>query len=143
MSSSKRSRRHFTTEQKVAILKRHMVDKVAVSDLCNELGLQPSVFYQWQRQALEKLAGAFSTPAADGPSKREKELVARTKELEAKLAKKDNVIAEVAAELVATKKASTGTSTSPISFSAVRSITCARSSMAPAVPSYIGRSASR
>ena len=104
MSSSKRSRRHFTTEQKVAILKRHMVDKVPVSDLCDELGLQPSVFYQWQRQALENLAGAFSTPATDGPSKREKELAARTKELEAKLAKKDNVIAEVTAELVATKK---------------------------------------
>jgi transposase-like protein len=105
MSDTKRSRRHFATEQKVAILKRHMVDKVPVSDLCNELGLQPSVFYQWQRQALENLAGAFSTPEDDGPSKREKELVAKTKELEAKLAKKDNVIAEVAAELVATKKA--------------------------------------
>jgi transposase-like protein len=47
MSSSKRSCRHFTTEQKVAILKRHMVDKVRVSDLCNEENLQPSVFYQW------------------------------------------------------------------------------------------------
>jgi hypothetical protein len=81
-----------------------MVDKVPVSDLCNEENLQPSVFYTWQRQALENLAGAFSTPAADGPSKREKELVAKTKELEAKLAKKDNVIAEVTAELVATKK---------------------------------------
>ena len=104
MSNSKRSRRHFTTEQKVAILKRHMVDKVPVSDLCNELGLQPSVFYQWQRQALENLAGAFSTAADDGPSKRERELLAKTKELEAKLAKKDNVIAEVTAELVATKK---------------------------------------
>lgn len=104
MSSSQRSRRHFTTEQKVAILKRHMVDKIPVSDLCNELGLQPSVFYQWQKQALENLAGAFSTPTANGPSKRERELVAKTKELEAKLAKKDHVIAEVAAELVATKK---------------------------------------
>jgi transposase-like protein len=104
MSSSKRSRRHFTTEQKVATLKRHMVDKVPVSDLCNELELQPSVFYQWQRQAFENLAGAFSTPADDGPSKRERELLAKTKELEAKLAKKDHVIAEVTAELVATKK---------------------------------------
>jgi hypothetical protein len=37
------------------------------------------------------------------PSKREKELAAKTKELEAKL-KKDHVIAEVTAELVATKK---------------------------------------
>jgi transposase-like protein len=100
MSSSRRSRRHFTTEQKVAILERHMVDKVPVSDLCNELGLQPSVFYQWQRQALENLAGTFSTPAADGPSKREKELVAKTKELEAKLAKKDNVIAAQAAQFL-------------------------------------------
>ena len=106
MSNSKRTRRQYTPEQKVAILKRHMVDKVPVSDLCNELGLQPSVFYQWQRQAFENLAGAFSTPAADGPSKREKELVAKTKELEAKLAKKDNVIAEVTAELVKTKKRS-------------------------------------
>ncbi len=50
MSSSKRSYRKFTTEQKVAILRRHMVDKVPVSELCNELGLQPSVFYQWQKQ---------------------------------------------------------------------------------------------
>ena len=47
MSNSKRSRRHFTTEQNVAFLKRHLIDKVFVSDLCNEEELQPSVFYQW------------------------------------------------------------------------------------------------
>ena len=104
MSDPKRSRRHFTTEQKVALLKRHLVDKVPVSDLCNEEELQPSLFYTWQRQLFENLAAAFTTPASEGPSKREKELVAKTKELEVKLAKKDHVIAEVAAELVATKK---------------------------------------
>jgi hypothetical protein len=38
-----RSRPHFTIEQKVAILRRHMVDKVPVSDLCDELELQPKV----------------------------------------------------------------------------------------------------
>jgi transposase len=104
MSDSKRSRRHFTTEQKVALLKRHLVDKVPVSDLCDEEELQPSVFYQWQRQLFENMAGAFTTPADEGPSKREKELVAKTKELEAKLAKKDNVIAEISAEYVQLKK---------------------------------------
>jgi transposase len=104
MSDSKRSRRHFTTEQKVALLKRHLVDKVPVSDLCDKEELQPSVFYQWQRQLFENLAGAFATPASEGPSKREKELVAKTKELEAKLAKKDNVIAEISAEYVQLKK---------------------------------------
>jgi hypothetical protein len=50
------------------------------------------------------MAGAFTTPASDGPSKREKELVAKTKELEAKLAKKDNVIAEISAEYVQPKE---------------------------------------
>lgn len=104
MSDPKRSRRHFTTEQKVALLKRHLIDKVPVSDLCDEEELQPSVFYQWQRQLFENLAGAFATPASEGPSKREKELVAKTKELEAKLAKKDNVIAEISAEYVQLKK---------------------------------------
>jgi transposase len=104
MSDPKRSRRHFTTEQKVALLKRHLIDKVPVSDLCNEEELQPSVFYQWQRQLFENLAGAFTTSASEGPSKREKELVAKTKELEAKLAKKDNVIAEISAEYVQLKK---------------------------------------
>jgi transposase len=105
MSNSKRSRRQFTTEQKVAILKRHMVDKVPVSDLCNELGLQPSVFYTWQRQALENLAGAFSTPtSSNGPSKREKEQAHELAHLKARLAKKDEVIAEISAEYVQLKK---------------------------------------
>ena len=81
-------RRHFSGPDKVAILKRHLLEKVPVSDLCNELELQPSVFYQWQRQAFENLAAAFGTPAtASGASKREKELATRAKELEAKLAK--------------------------------------------------------
>ena len=104
MSDSKRSRRQFTTEQKVALLQRHLVDKEPVSKICDENDLQPSVFYQWLRQAVGNLGAALGPPASDAPSKREKELVAKTKELEAKLAKKDNVIAEVTAELVATKK---------------------------------------
>jgi transposase-like protein len=40
-------RRKYTTEQKVAILRRHLVDKVPISQLCEEYKLQPSVLYQW------------------------------------------------------------------------------------------------
>jgi transposase-like protein len=57
--SKKRDRWKFTTEQKAAILRRHLVDKVPVSDLCDEYHLQPSVFYTWQRQCLENLAVAL------------------------------------------------------------------------------------
>jgi transposase len=47
MSDSKRSRRQFTNEQKVALLQRHLVDKEPVSKICDENELQPSVLYQW------------------------------------------------------------------------------------------------
>jgi transposase-like protein len=40
--SSKRSRRSSTSEQKAAILRRHLTDKVPVSDLCDEYNLQPA-----------------------------------------------------------------------------------------------------
>lgn len=104
MSNSNRSRRHFTAEQKVALLRRHLVDKEPVSKICDDEKLQPSTFYQWLRQAFDNIGAALGPPASAEPSKREKELVAKTRELEAKLVKKDNVIAEVTAELVATKK---------------------------------------
>jgi transposase-like protein len=79
MSNSWRSRRHHTTEQKVTLLKRRPVDKVPVSDLCNEEDLQPSLFYTWQRQLyvahnLERASRETSRDRAclngrcDGPS---------------------------------------------------------------------------
>jgi transposase-like protein len=103
--ASKRVRRQFSTEQKVAILRRHLVDKVAVSDLCDEYKLQPSVLYQWQRQLFENLAGAFEGPSAGGKvSQRERHLAQKVEHLEAKLARKDSVIAEISAEYVQLKK---------------------------------------
>jgi Transposase len=45
----RKERKHFTPEEKVAILRRHLVDKVPVSELCEELGLRPTMFYRWQK----------------------------------------------------------------------------------------------
>jgi transposase len=104
MSKSQRSRRHFTTEQKVAILKKHMADKVPVSELCNQANLKPTVFYQWQRQALENLAGAITPASNNAANKCEKQLMAEVERLKARLAKKDSVIAEISAEYVQLKK---------------------------------------
>jgi len=101
---SKRSRRMHTMEQKVAILRRHLVDKVPASDLCNEYQLRPSVFYQWLKQAMENLGAALGPQTPSGPDRREKELAAKVEQLEAKVAKKDGVIAEISAEYVQLKK---------------------------------------
>ena len=57
----RKERKHFTPEEKVAILRRHLVDKVPVSELCEELGLRPTVFYRWQKELFENGAGAFQS----------------------------------------------------------------------------------
>lgn len=100
---SKRTRRRHSSEQKAALLKRHHLDKVPVSDLCNENKLQPSVFYDWQRQLFAH-AGTVFEGSKQGASSREKELEARVAQLEQKLAKKDAVIAEISEEYVKLKK---------------------------------------
>jgi transposase-like protein len=40
-------------EEKVAILRRHLLDKEPISKLCDELGLQPTVSYRWQKEFFE------------------------------------------------------------------------------------------
>ena len=100
---SKRTRRSHSSDQKAALLKRHLVDKVAISDLCNENGIQPSLFYYWQRQLFENAGKALNANSKRAPS-REQELEAKIAQLEAKLAKKDSVIAHISEEHVKLKK---------------------------------------
>ena len=101
---SKRSRRSYSVEQKAAILRRHLVDKVPVSDLCDEYKIQPSVFYGWQKQLMDNLPSAVEHVGGRKKRSREAALERRIAQLEAKLAKKDNVIAEISEEYVALKK---------------------------------------
>jgi transposase-like protein len=54
-----KQRRHFTGAEKVAILKRHLVDKVPISDLCDELGLYPNQVYGWLKEFFENGHFAF------------------------------------------------------------------------------------
>ena len=99
-------RRKYTTEQKVAILRRHLADKVPVSDLCEEYKIQPSVLYEWQKTVFENMGAAFLSSGNDQAARqREKrELAAKVDVLETRLANKDAVIAEISAEYVALKK---------------------------------------
>ena len=61
------------------------------------------LFYTWQRQLFENAATIFDGPKT-GASAREQELQARIAQLEAKLVKKDAVIAEISEEYVKLKK---------------------------------------
>ena len=50
-----KTRRHFSGPEKVAILKRHLLDKTPVSNLCDEFGIAPNLFYRWQKVALRQV----------------------------------------------------------------------------------------
>ena len=97
-------RRHFGGDQKAAILKRYLVEKVSISDLCDEYGIQPNQVYQWQQALFENAATVFQQ--AGGRARAEaaasEEKVAR---LEAKLHEKNEVIAELMEANVRAKKA--------------------------------------
>ena len=101
---AKRKRRSFSIEQKAAILRRHLVDRVPVSDLCDEYKLQPSLFYSWRNTLFDNLEVALDNKADARVNKREKALNQQIESLESKLVRKNDVIAEISEEYVKLKK---------------------------------------
>jgi transposase-like protein len=47
----KKQRKQYAPEEKVAILRRHFLEKEPISKLCDEVGLQPTVFYACRRSS--------------------------------------------------------------------------------------------
>jgi len=99
----KRTRKLFTASEKMTLLRRHLVDKVAVSTICDEAQLQPTVFYRWLKQLFENGAAALerSSTALERPDLKAKRRIAQ---LEDRLRTKDFVLAELMEEHVALKK---------------------------------------
>ena len=52
----KKKRKNYTPQEKVVILKKHLIDRIPVSDLCDQYHLQPTVFYSWQKRFFENAA---------------------------------------------------------------------------------------
>src|SRR6202046_5535497 len=98
----RKERKQYTAEEKVAILRRHLLDQVPVSELCEEHGLQPTVFYRWQKEFFEN--GAAASKAKERPARQVEEKQKRIEFLEKKVQTKDEVLAELMAEHVALKK---------------------------------------
>ncbi len=66
----KKQRKHYTPEEKVAILRWHLLEQVPISELCDKQGLQPTVFYRWQKEFFENGAAAFQPKARPNHSRR-------------------------------------------------------------------------
>ena len=98
-----RQRRNFSGSEKMTILREYLIDKVPISAVCDKHGLQPAMFYQWQKKLFEEGATVFEQPR--GKSSRQQAAEARKIEaLEAKVTEKNEVLAELMGEHVALKK---------------------------------------
>ena|SRR5271165_795527 len=98
-----RQRRHFTPEQKVALLRLHLLEKKPVSDLCEEHHLSVTLFYLWQKQFFENGAAAFANPGKRLQALQDaKDRKIAT--LEEKLQRKHEVLSELMEEHVGLKK---------------------------------------
>jgi transposase len=98
-----RQRRHFTPEQKVAILRLHLVEKVPVSDVCEQNGITVSHFYHWQKLFFENGHVVFT----HGDKRRKNDAGAKDRTIAAlqeKLQRKHEVLSELLEEHVQLKK---------------------------------------
>jgi transposase-like protein len=98
-----RSRKLYQPSEKVAIVRRHLIDGVQISDLCDEYGLQPTQYYQWQKQLFENGELAFQRKRQDRHEQNRYEK--KIGQLEGKIQEKNEVIAELLEEHVQLKKA--------------------------------------
>ena len=96
------TRRRFSGTEKVAILKRHLIDKVPVSNLCDELDLYPNQFYAWLKELFENGHTAFDNGRRAKAVEDAKDR--KIEQLEAKLQRKNEVLAEVMEEHTLLKK---------------------------------------
>ena len=97
---SKRIRKRFTSQEKVAILRLHLLEGTPVSDLCDKHGISPSMFYRRQKDFFENGAVAFKPRARRATDGKDRKIAL----LEQKLQRKHEVLSELMEEYVKLKK---------------------------------------
>ena len=75
-----KKRKNYTAEEKITILKKHLLEKMPVSDLCDQHGLHPTVFHRWMKEFFENAALAF-----------QKQKDTQTKQLEKKVSQLEGI----------------------------------------------------
>ena len=100
-ANEENQRRQFSPEQKIKILRQHLLEKTPISEVCEKHQITPTQFYQWQKTLFENGPAAFARTSGRRPHNSAEERVAK---LEDKLKRKDEVIAEIMAEYIGLKK---------------------------------------
>jgi transposase len=95
----KRERRHWSAEEKIKLLRRHLIEKIPISKICEEARLAPSLFHRWQEQLFVNAALALEGKRMERTQDQQ-----RVEKLEQKIRQKDEILVELLAEHIALKK---------------------------------------
>ena len=63
-----RKRRSFTAAQKAEAVRKHLKDRVPVSQIAEEMNVQPTMIHNWVNTALAQVEHAFESPRAASPA---------------------------------------------------------------------------
>jgi len=97
--------KQFSPEEKALLVKRHLLEEVPVSQLCEENSIRPAIFQQWLEEFFRNGAATFaSSQRKRGRPRKEYGQYQQMRDLEHKLAQKENAMAELLAEHVKLKK---------------------------------------
>ena len=97
---SKKTRNRFSVPEKVAILRLHLLEHTPVSDLCDQHGIHPTMFYRWQKEFFENAAAAFEHSSRRPSDDKDRRIAL----LEQKLQRKHEVLSELMEEHIKLKK---------------------------------------
>ena len=92
----------LSPKQKVELIKKHALEGKSVSEVCEEYGVKPKRYYEWQKKFFEEGARIFES--SNGVSKSSKKQEEKIKLLESKLTLKNEVLSELMEEHVKLKK---------------------------------------
>lgn len=81
-----RSRRRWTAEEKLEILREGRESGSAVAEVCRRHGVSPGQFYAWEKRAQDGALGALRRKRRSRPASREARLDAQLQELRAAVA---------------------------------------------------------
>jgi len=98
-------RKRYTAEEKIKILREVLEDGKAISQVADHYGLHPNNIFNWRKQLFESGVQTFQIKRSDISNKAEERKITA---LEDKIKQKDEVIAELAEELLGLKKKNSG-----------------------------------
>jgi transposase-like protein len=92
-------RKHYSSQEKVKILREHFEQNLSVPEICEKYRIHPNQFYRWKKIFFEKAAEVFSAkPRSNAEHK-------KIEHLQNRLNDRNDVIAELLEENLKLKKA--------------------------------------